>query len=79
MVMSKQGQGCEWRGVSVLSVCVCLCVCGETPVMCFPICLSDCGWLRMCGCISVHVGVRCPQCVSVCIGHRCEPGWVQRG
>lgn len=52
-------------GVCRFSVCVCLCVCGETPVMCFPICLSDCGWLRMCGCRSVLVGCLCPLCVSV--------------
>lgn len=30
--------------------------CGETPVMHFPICLSDCGWRRMCGCTSGWVG-----------------------
>lgn len=37
--------------------CVCLCVCGETPVMCFPICLSDCGWLCICGCTSGTCGL----------------------
>lgn len=62
MVMSKQGKGCEWWGVSGVCVCVCArtcmcaCDCGETPVMHFPICLSDCGWLRMCGCASERVG-----------------------
>lgn len=32
---------------------VSMCVCGETKVMCFSICLSDCGWLRMCDCTPV--------------------------
>ena len=34
---------------------VCVCLCGETLVMCFPICLSECGILRMCGLSSGHV------------------------
>lgn len=58
MVVSKQGQGCERQGVLGLSACVS----GETPEMCFPICLADCGF----GLTSAHVAfvTRC-ECLSV--------------
>lgn len=63
MAMSKQGQGLWMTGcVGLLRVCARAhahpraCACGETPVMHFPICLSDCGWRRMCGCTSGWVG-----------------------
>lgn len=73
MVMSKQGQDSEWRGVPV---CLYVCVCGETPVMCFPICLS--AWMWVAVHVQLHISELRLLLSSLSGGQRCMWGFRRR-
>lgn len=67
MVVSKQGQDSEWRGVSVLSVYVFV----VRHRLC--VSLSDCLTVGGYAYVATHWYVWvpfCSLCVSVCVGHR---------